>query len=96
MQIVGFYDLGTKKAWRAICKTLYFAANILPLGQVYLAARDQTLRAVQGLCSDQRYRTRATGLVIDILMFNGYTSSDNELHAMYVDKQDLRKAGQNI
>ena len=96
MQIVGFCDLDTKKVWRATCKALHFAACMLPLSQVYLAAHDQTLRAVQGLCGDQRYRTRATGLVIDILMFNGYAPSDKELHTMYVDKQGLRKAGQNI
>ena len=37
-----------------------------------------------------------TRLVIDILLFNGYTPSDNKLYPMYVDKYDLRKIDQNI
>lgn len=74
----------------------YFAASVLPLGQVYLAARDKTLSAVQAICNEEHYRRMATGLVIDILMYDEFTCQDNTaLHAMYVAKQELRKPGQN-
>ena len=93
--IVRHCDLKTKKAWRQTCKAFYFAVGVLPLGQVYLAARDKTLSAVKNICDEEHYRRMATGLVIDILMYDPHILQDNtKLHAMYVAKQELRNPGQ--
>ena len=96
VEIISLCDLITKKALRLTCKKLYFAAGVLPLGQVYLAARDRTLSAVQAICNEEIHRTRATGLVIDILMYDeNPPQQSGALHALYVAKQHLRKSGQN-
>ena len=95
MHIASLCDLKTRKAWRLTCMTLYRADSVLPLGQVYLAARDKTLTETQAICNDKQYCTKATGLVIDILMYEEVAWQNNSLlRAMYVAKQDLRKPGQ--
>ena len=67
----------------------------LHLEQVHLAAGKKILSAVQAICNEKHHRRIATGLVIDILMYDELTGQDNTLlHAMYVAKQDLRKLGQ--
>ena len=94
--IISHCDLKTKKAWRQTCKTLYHAASVLPLGQVYLAARDKTLCAVRAICNEEQYRRMATGLVIDILMYDEHTLQyPTTMYAMYVAKQDLRNPRHN-
>ena len=96
MRIIALCELDTQKAWRQTCRALYLAASVLPLGQVCLAAREKILSAVKAICNEEHYRRMATGLVIDILMYDGLKVQDhNTLHAMYVAKQDLRKPGQN-
>ena len=95
MRIVAFCELDTQKAWRATCKALYLAASVLPLGQVYLAAREKTLSAVLAICKDDAYRTKATGLVIDVVVFTHpkKISDPDMLQAMYLAKHELRKPG---
>ena len=96
VQIVNLCDLSTKKAWRQPCRTLFFAARVLPLNQVYLVARDKTLSTVQAIFNEDYYRKRATGIVIDILIYNINTVGNHTLlPEMYLDKQDLRKPGFN-
>ena len=95
MRIVAFCELDTQKAWRETCKALYLAASVLPLGQVYLAAREKTLRAVLAICRDDAYRIKATGLVIDVVVFPlpKAVSDPDALQAMYLAKHELRKPG---
>lgn len=95
VQIVSLCDLSTK-SWRLTCRTLFSAARVLPLGQVYLVARDKTLATAQAIINEVNYRKRATGIVIDILMYNINNLGNHDLlHEMYLAKQDLRKPGFN-
>ena len=94
MQIIGLCDLDDQKASRKTCRALYLAASILPLGQVYLAARAKTLSAALSICKDDDYRKQATGLTIDVIVYvEDAHREPNLLQAMYLVKKELRKPG---